>query len=316
MVTGAKATKAPAEISPTTSPANCCSQPCPYRQPLEVEARRHVVGVALDHHRLALALRAPHAQLGELAATRRRLPPADRREQRTMADEVRIATDRRGEVAVALRVKPRVAEVARGVVGLLERAQHERVQRPAPLAAPGLDVSLDALGDRSEQIGRLRRRHVPGQRRRGHLERGQLCHETLDPRRLGALVHAIQAWHLLPLQQVRDGFVGGDHQMLDQPVRLGLRARMYLGDVAALVEDELGLLGVDRQRAALLACPSERRGSFTRRLERLPPRRPMPAPRRRRCGRPARSPGARPSGSPIGRRRRPRHRHRRARARR
>jgi len=48
---------------------------------------------------------------------------------------------------------------------------------------------------------------------------------------------------------------------------------MNLGHVAPLVEDELGLLRIDRQRTALLTRPSERRSRFARGLERLLPRR-------------------------------------------
>ena len=57
-----------------------------------------------------------------------------------MADEVGVAADRRGEVAVGARVQAGVAEVDRRVVGLLERAQDQRAQRePAlpPLRARG-----------------------------------------------------------------------------------------------------------------------------------------------------------------------------------
>ena len=65
------ATNAPAEISPTTSPLKTCSQPPSYSSALEREAARDVVGVALDDHRLALALGGPRAELDELAGARR-----------------------------------------------------------------------------------------------------------------------------------------------------------------------------------------------------------------------------------------------------
>ena len=84
---------------------------------------------------------------------------------------------------------------------------------------------------------------------------------------------------LLARKQRRDRLVGGDHQVLDQPVGLGLRARADLGDVAVLVEDELRLLGVDGQRPAPLARALQRRGRRARgrqrrrpRLARRPPR--------------------------------------------
>ncbi len=65
---------------------------------------------------------------------------------------------------------------------------------------------------------------------------------------LGALVHAKQARDALAREQPGDRLVGGDHQVLDQAVGLRLRAAQDLGDVALLVEHELGLLRVDRQR--------------------------------------------------------------------
>ena len=108
----------------------------------EHEAAPDVVGRALDHHRLALALGGPGSELGQLA--RARLPLAGRRgrQQRAVADEVRVAPDGRGEVAVAAGVQPRVAEVLRRVVGLLERAQQQRAEGRGAVAG-ARDVALD-----------------------------------------------------------------------------------------------------------------------------------------------------------------------------
>src|ERR1035438_10349381 len=61
-------------------------------------------------------------------------PAGDRAEQRPMTDQVGIPPDRRGEMAVVRRGEPRVAEIAIVVVGLLERAQHERGQGTAPVS--------------------------------------------------------------------------------------------------------------------------------------------------------------------------------------
>ena len=81
---------------------------------------------------------------------RRVLARADRRQQRAVADEVRVAADRRREVAVARRAQAGVAEVARRVARLLERAQHERRERRAAVAACGAraaSTSARACGD-------------------------------------------------------------------------------------------------------------------------------------------------------------------------
>ena len=111
-----------------------------------------------------------------------------------------------------------------------------------------------------------------GQRRRGHLQRGELVGEALDALGLGALVHAVQARHAALLEQAGDGFVGGDHQVLDQAVGLGLRAREDREHVAVLVERELGLLGVDDERAAALALALQRGGGLARGAQRRAPR--------------------------------------------
>src|SRR5438270_556338 len=80
---------------------------------LEQERARDVVGVALDDHRRALALAGPRADGPQPARARRVLAAADRAEQRPVADEVGIAADGRGEVAVAREPQARVADVAR-----------------------------------------------------------------------------------------------------------------------------------------------------------------------------------------------------------
>src|SRR3954451_2845572 len=78
----------------------------PLEQPaLEQERLRDVVGPALDRHRVALAARGPVGGLVERLAARRLLPAADGRQQRAVADEVRVAADRGGEVAVGGRVQ-------------------------------------------------------------------------------------------------------------------------------------------------------------------------------------------------------------------
>ena len=109
-------------------------------------------------------------------------------------------------------------------------------------------------------------------RRRGHLERGKLLGQTGDARRIGALVHAVEAWDATLLEQLRDGLVGGDHQVLDQAVGLGLGACHGRADVAVLVEEELRLGGVDDQGPAALPRPRQRGGRAAGRRKRRTPR--------------------------------------------
>ena len=80
-----------------------------------------------------------------------------------------------------------VAEVARRVVRLLERAQHEHADGAAVGRLAGHDPRH--LGGR---VGGLLRRHVLRQRRRGDVEAGQLVGQELDRARLGPLVHPVE----------------------------------------------------------------------------------------------------------------------------
>ncbi len=117
-----------------------------------------------------------------------------------------------------------MAEVLRRVVGLLERAQHQRAERVATPAAAA-HVLLHARRDRADQLRRLRRGHA-ARRAAGSAPRAMRAgRQAFDALRLGALVHAIQARHAALGEQRCDRLVGGDHQVLDQAVGLGLRAR-------------------------------------------------------------------------------------------
>ena len=123
------------------------------------------------------------------------LAAADRREQRAVAHEVGVAADRRGEVAVARRAQAGVASVDRVVARLLERAQDERGQRRAA-AAGAPHVGVDHARDLPHRVLGLLRRHRLRQRRRRHVERGELLDQALDPQRLRALVDAVERGHL------------------------------------------------------------------------------------------------------------------------
>ncbi len=86
-------------------------------------------------------------------------------------------------------------------------------------------------------------------------------------------MHAEQRRQPAGLEQRRDRLVGGDHQVLDQPVRLGLLARGLLGHVALARERELRLDRLDRERAARLPRILQRGGGAARGGQRLRPRR-------------------------------------------
>src|SRR5438876_7387608 len=93
-------------------------------------------------------------------------------QQRAMDDEVGVAADRRGEMAVGGARETGVAEVARVVAGLLQRPEYERREGlPPPPRLPG------ELGDELTRLRRKRRgvgrREVVRRGRRRHLQIGE-----------------------------------------------------------------------------------------------------------------------------------------------
>ena len=102
----------------------------------------------------------------------------------------------------------------------------------------------------------------------GIVELVQLRDQLLDPRRIRPGVDPVDRRHPLALEQLRHLLVGEDHQPLDQPVRLGLGDAAGADHVAARVEAELGLEGLDVEagRAAPLA---QRRGRLAGDRQRL-----------------------------------------------
>ena len=91
-----------------------------------------------------------------------------------------------------------------------------------------------ARASRADQPARLRRRarrprcgrEPLRQRRRRHVERGELLDQALDPRAgRAARGRGRASARLAPLAELGDLLVGEDHQVLDQAVRLGLGDR-------------------------------------------------------------------------------------------
>ena len=232
-----------------------------------------------------------------------------------MRDQVRVATDRRGEVAVGGAGEPGVAEVAVAVDGGLERAEHKRCIRGVAVPA-ALGLAADQAARLRRQLGRLRRGDALriGQRRRRQVERGELLEQDRDPARVRVLVDAVERRRPATLAELGDALVGEDHQLLDQPVGLGLLDRVGADDVAVGVEAELGLGGRDlecRRRGGARAARPPPAGRA-----RAAPRSPREASRARRrtrragrrrddgrsgcgCGRSSRSASPRPWPSAI-----------------
>src|SRR4051812_16520248 len=125
---------------------------------LEEECEADVERRALDLQRAALSGRRRRAGLLHLGGVRAGVVDAQRGQQSAVDDDVRIAPDRRREVAVAGTREPGVAEVFGRVVRLLERAQDER-REDRTAAARLSHVSGDEATDLADRVGRLLRRH-------------------------------------------------------------------------------------------------------------------------------------------------------------
>ena len=140
-----------------------------------------------------------------------------------------------------------MAERLRVVVGLLERAQDEERQRVAAVAG-ALDVLADEARAGGDDVRGLRRRHVLVHGRRRDAERRELLDEAQRALAVGLLVDAVQRRHPALGEHPRDLLVSRDHEVLDQPVRLGLLAGPRLRDVPAGVEAKLRLGGLEFER--------------------------------------------------------------------
>ena len=179
-----------------------------------------------------------------------------------MHEEIGIAADRRREVQVVGRREAEVADVDHVVHRLAQRAQEQEVERALhrlavqrreevlELArrAAGLGVEVDA--ERVRQLGELLQALVGG--------------------------HVVDAPHRVELalaEVARDGFVGREHEVLDELVGAldrGVAARLH--DVAhalgiVLVEDDLGLGQLEVERAALEAARAQLLGERRHALE-------------------------------------------------
>ena len=130
--------------------------------------------------------------------------------------------------------------------------------------------------------------------------------------RVGLLVHPVERRHAAALQQLGDLLVGEDHQVLDQPVGLGLLDSARSHDGPVRVELELGLERLDLQRGDLPAVSPSAAAARAGKPERLAHLGRRVLGGRRRSRRAGRSRGGRRSGrgcdrsSPNAARRRPR----------
>ena len=171
--------------------------------------------------------------------------------------------------------------------------------RPWPRRRTSASTQLRGLADQLARL--LRPSGARARRASARRATSSWRDQALHARRVRRLVDAEQRRQLARLEQARDRLVGGDHQELDQPVRLGLLGRQQALDVALARERRTRARWTRRparrarSRASASACATLRAAASGRR-----PRLPRRARPRRRSGPRAGSRAARRSGSPSG----------------
>ena len=176
-----KRTKAPAPITPETSPSKRVPGPALEQLALEQEGGADVSRRRAPGGSRRARARSPCAPVSATNVGARARPRRRRSAESSAAvgDQVRVAADRRGEVDIGGAAEPGVAEVAIRVVGLLERAKHKRCIRLAPVPPPLRLAGRPAGSPRRASSAAWRGASRPGSGRRD-VERGELLDQHLD----------------------------------------------------------------------------------------------------------------------------------------
>ena len=99
---------------------------------------------------------------------------------------------------------------------------------------------------------------------------GEELAQRRELRRIGRVVDAVHAGLPQPLQRLGRGDIGGDHELLDQPVAVEPLARLDAGDPAGRIEQDAPLGQIELERAAPPPRPVERaEGAIERPQHRL-----------------------------------------------
>ena len=221
------------------SPSNACSQPSSNRRDSSSHARQ----ISSARYSISAASRSRTEECSATSVEIVRDPVlagAQLVEQRAVDDEVRVAADRRGEVAVRGAGEAGVAEVPRVVASLLERAQHERAERllPAPRARGVRGHELAGGGCDPGRLGAELIDLGVRSRRRRHVELGEPREQELDRLRLGRLVHAVE--RLAP-PRASSSATHSLARIISSSTSMcacGSRSRARVGDAALAVELE------------------------------------------------------------------------------
>ena len=164
-------------------------------------------------------------------------------------DQVRIATDRRGEVAVVRRRERVVAAALRGVERLALRAEQQVAQEP--LLGPAGDRVQDLLERRGRDLGQIALELVAEA-----LEDFPQIDQAV---RIGTVVDAIDRRLLGEEQMLRDGLVGRQHELLDELVGDVARLRDDADDQPLVVQHDVRVRQVEVDRSAGLAAGAQQR---------------------------------------------------------
>ena len=143
-------------------------------------------------------------------------------------------------MGIAGRGETEVAEILRRIARLLHGAQHQERNRLL------LRLAVDPL----EQLLEVFRPDSRRRRTEAVAEAGDELLEALDLQQVRLLVHAIERRRRLLLEKRRDGFVGQEHELLDQAMRDVPLERDDRLDHAALVDDHFGLVQIEVDRPA------------------------------------------------------------------
>ena len=168
----------------------------------------------------------------------------EHRRELTVEHEVGVAADRRGEVAVESLGQAEVPLVLDGVLRALHAAQHEHAhvvleRRPVD----GLEQPREVAG--VHEVAGL------------ESERGDRGRQVRDLLGIGGVVEARDVGDVAARELGGDGFVRGDHRLLDELVRDRMDRRMDADHHAVGVEVHLHFGRGDVQREALEAVRAE-----------------------------------------------------------
>ena len=156
--------------------------------------------------------------------------------QHAVDDEVGVAADGRGEVAVILFIEPVVPVGRVAVNGFLQAAQE--------LGPKG--VALGMLGQNLQELG-----DFFAVRKVAHddFERAEEFTEFAEPFGVGIVVNAVERGEFLQARQAGHGLVGGEHELFDELVTFVVLDFFKAIGVAVLVHKDFGLGHVEIEAA-------------------------------------------------------------------